>query len=94
MGKDIMAIIVENLTNERLDKIIEQAEEYREAEQKEKQLSEIFENMLDREQRKAFDQYQTAENGRSAVYIALTYQQGMKDIIELLMSLAGERCRK
>lgn len=90
MGKDVLEIITENLTNKRLDQIIVQTEEYREAEQKEKQLSEIFEKMLDKEQRKAFNQYQTAENSRIATYIALSYQQGMKDVVNIFLSLAGE----
>ena len=90
MEKDIMTIITENLTNERLDQIIVQTKEYRQAEQEEKYLSERLEEMLDREQRKAFNQYQTAENSRIATYIALTYQQGMKDIVNIFLSLAGE----
>ena len=90
MDKDVLEIITENLTNERLDQIIVQTEEYREAEQEEKQLSEIFEKMLDKDQRKAFNQYQAAENSRIATYIALSYQQGMKDVVNIFLSLAGE----
>lgn len=90
MGKDIMTIITENLTNERLDQIIVQTEKYRQAEQEENYLAKKFEEMLDREQRKAFNQYQTAENNRIATYIALTYQQGMKDVVNIFLSLAGE----
>lgn len=93
MGKEILSIITEHLTNEQLDQIILQTEEYRQAEQEEKYLSERFEEMLDGEQRKAFNQYQTAENGRIATYIALTYQQGMKDVVNIFLSLAGETGR-
>jgi len=93
MGKEILSIITEHLTNERLDQIILQTEEYRQAEQEEKYLSERFEEMLDGEQRKGFNQYQTAENGRIATYIALTYQQGMKDVVNIFLSLAGETGR-
>lgn len=94
MGKDIMAIITENLTNERLDQIIVQTKEYRKAEQEENYLSERFEEMLDSKQRKAFNQYQTAESKRIATYIALTYQQGMKDVVNIFLSLAGEGYKK
>lgn len=90
MRKEILSIITEHLTNERLDQIIVQTEEYRQAEQEENYLSERFEEMLDMEQRKAFNQYQTAENNRIATYIALTYQQGMKDVVNIFLSLAGE----
>ena len=94
MGEDILKIITENLTNERLDRIIMQMEEYKEAEKEENQMAANFERMLNQEQFKAYNQYLTAENQRISVYITLCYQQGMRDIIELLMSLAGERCRK
>lgn len=93
MGEEILKIITENLTNERLDRIIMQMEEYKQAEKEENQMAENFERMLNQEQFKVYNQYLTAENERILVYIKLGYQQGMKDIIELLMSLTGEQCR-
>lgn len=93
MGEEVLKIITENLTNERLDGIITQKEEYKQAEKEENQIAADFERMLNQEQFQAYNQYLTAENERTSVYITLCYQQGMKDIVELLMSLAGEQCR-
>lgn len=94
MREEVLNIITENLTNERLDAIIMQAEEYQQAQEEENQMAENLESMLSKEQYRAYNQYLTAESQRVSVYITLCYQQGMKDIIELLTSLAGERCRK
>lgn len=93
MGEEVLKIITENLTNERLDGIITQKEEYKQAEKEENQIAADFERMLNQEQFKAYNHYLTAENQRISVYITLCYQQGMKDIVKLLMSLAGEQCR-
>lgn len=90
MNKEILEIMTEYLTNERLDQIFIQKEEYRQAEQAEEQMSELFEKMLDREQRKVFNQYLVAENNRISTYITLSYQQGMKDIFSFLLSLVGK----
>lgn len=89
MREEVLRIITENLTNERLDAIIMQTEEYQQAQREENQMTEILEKTLSKEQHKAYNQYLTAENQRIAVYIMLCYRQGMKDIVELLMSLAG-----
>ena len=94
MGEDILKIITENLTNERLDGIITQMEEYQQAEKEENHMAAILEKMLNKEQFKAYNQYLTAENQRVSVYITLCYRQGMKDIVSLLMSLANERCKE
>lgn len=89
-----MKIITENLTNERLDGIITQIEEYQQAEKEENHMAAILEKMLSKEQFRAYNQYLTAENQRVSVYISLCYQQGMKDIISLLLLLAGERYKE
>ncbi len=89
MGEEILRIITENLTNERLDAIIMQMKEYQQAQKEENQMAAILEKTLSKEQYKAYDQYLTAENQCVSVYITFCYQQGMKDIVRLLMSLAG-----
>lgn len=94
MGEEILRIITENLTNERLDAIIMQMEEYQQAQKEENQMAAILEKTLSKEQYKAYNQYLTAENQRVSVYITFCYQQGMKDIVELLITLAGEQYRK
>lgn len=89
MREDVFRIITENLTNERLDAIIMQTEEYQQAQREENQMAEILERTLSKTQYRAYNEFLTAENNRTSVYITLCYQQGMKDILRLLLSLVG-----
>lgn len=87
MEKRVLEIITENLTNERLDDIVQGVEEYRQAEQETNRAINILEGMLEHEQQKALDIYLSAENHRASVYSKISYRQGMKDILALLVSL-------
>ncbi len=87
MDKRVLEIIIENLTNERLDEIVQGVEAYRQAEE-DRTLC-VLEGMLDKEQRKALDRYLSVENHRTAVYTEMSYKQGMKDILALLIALIG-----
>lgn len=87
IDKQILEIIIENLTNERLDEIVRGIEEYRQAEQEADRTIDILEGMLDQGQQRALDSYMSAENHRISVYNQISYRQGMKDILTLLISL-------
>lgn len=87
MDKRVLEIITENLMNERLDSIVQNNEEYRQAEQETDKMICILEGMLSQEQQKDLDGYLSAENRRAAVYTEISYRQGMKDILTLLVSL-------
>lgn len=87
MEKEVLDIITEILTNERLDGIAFQNEEYMQAEEETGRKQELLEEMLSEEQRKVFEEYLSSENHRMAVYTALSYKQGMKDLTALLVSL-------
>lgn len=82
-----MDIITEILTNERLDGIAFQNEEYMQAEDETDRKQALLEEMLSEEQRKVFEEFLSSENHRMAVYTALSYKQGMKDLTALLASL-------
>ena len=90
MDKRVLEIITENLMNERLDSIVQNNEEYRQAEQETDKAICVLEGMLSQEQQKALDDYLSAENHRSTVYTEISYKQGMKDILTLLVALIGE----
>lgn len=90
MDKRVLEIITENLMNERLDSIVQNNEEYRQAEQETDKTICVLEGLLSQEQQKALDDYLAAENHRSSVYTEISYKQGMKDILTLLVSLIGE----
>lgn len=87
MDKRVLEIITENLMNERLDSKVQNNKEYRQAEQETDKMICILEGMLSQEQQKALDDYLSAENRRAAVYMEISYRQGMKDILTLLVSL-------
>ena len=89
MIQDILDILTENLTNERLDGILQQNNEYLEiTERVHKCLLELEEIKPDkREIQQLIDRYDSTVHEESALLIKLVYQQGMKDIIRLLLSL-------
>lgn len=87
MEKEVLDIITEILTNERLDSIAFQNEEYMQAEDETDRKQALLEEMLSEEQRKVFEEFVSSENHRMAVYTALSYKQGMKDLTALLASL-------
>lgn len=87
MDCKVLDIITECLTNERLDNIIFRNEQYKETDAKSGRTMQIFEELLDAEQQKRFDEYLEAENQRVAIYTRMSYEQGMRDIVDLIASL-------
>lgn len=87
MDKRVLEIITENLMNERMDSIVRGVEKYTQAEQETDKTISVLEGMLDQEQKNALDHYLCAENHRVSVYSEISYKQGMKDILTLLVSL-------
>lgn len=90
MDKRVLEIITENLTNERLDSIVQNNKDYRLAEQETDKTICVLEGILSQEQQKVLDDYLSAENHRAAVYAEISYKQGMKDILTLLVALINE----
>lgn len=87
-AKSVLNILIDNCTNERLDAIVFANEDYKEIK---KQASNSFQALLDSltpEQDRLFNAYTVNENTLSALYARLAYEQGQRDIIELLKSLA------
>ena len=85
--KKILDIIVENLTNERLDSLVFANDEYKKIMQKFEESSQIFEDSLTPEQHKKFVQFMDDYNAQSALYARLAYKQGMRDVAELWQEL-------
>lgn len=88
MDKRVLEIVMENLMNERLDDLVQNVEKYKQAERKADEAINMLEQILDREQQKALDHYLSAENHRAAVYAEISYRQGMKDLLSLLVALS------
>lgn len=87
MDKQVLKIITENLTNERLDSLVRSIEEYKQAEQEADRMMSILEETLNQEQQKALNDYLSAENHRASVYTEISYKQGMKDVVAFLVAL-------
>ena len=89
MIQDVLNTLTENLTNERLDSIVQQNSEYLEtADRVHKCLLELEKiGSNEREAQKIIDNYDVAVHEESAILIKLAYQQGMKDLAQLLLSL-------
>lgn len=86
-AKSVLNILIDNCTNERLDAIVVANEDYKEIK---KQASNSFQTLLDSltpEQDRLFNLYTVNENTLSALYARLSYEQGLRDITELLKSL-------
>lgn len=85
MMQDVLDTLTENLTNERLDSIVQQNSEYLEtAGRVEKCLSELEKiGRNEKEAQKIIDNYDVAVHEESALLIKLAYQQGFKDCANL-----------
>ena len=90
--RTVMEIVTEYLGSERLDSIILKTEEYRKADEKaDAALEEVPIMEMGDEARKALDRYLSAMGEVMSVYSRLAYQQGMKDLMELAVSLMDNR---
>ena len=88
MMQEVLDILTKNLTNERLDGIIQQNSEYLEiTDRVHKALHELEKIDSSKEAQKIIDEYDMVVHEESALLIKLVYQQGMKDLVQLLLSL-------
>lgn len=72
---------------ERAGRIYTQNNEYQEAQKKGDLLFEQLDSTLNEEQSELLEQYFSANNAVVDLIEQLVYQQGMKDMLELLISL-------
>lgn len=87
MEKNVLSILIDNCTNERLDAIALQNPDYTEAIKRASATLDALDSTLTPEQRRLLDNYTTAQNASSAIYSRLAYEQGMRDIAELWQNL-------
>ena len=89
MVKDILNILTDNLTNERLDNIVQQNNNYKEV------MKRVNSALLDLEKMDSntkdmqdiIEKYDSVVHEESALYARLAYQQGMKDLAKFMLSL-------
>lgn len=83
MEKDVLNIMINNLTNERLDGIVANNQDYIKASNNANTLLDNLDSALTPEQRQLLDDYCTAQNESASLYARLAYEQGLRDITEL-----------
>ena len=88
MDNEVLEIFTHYLTENRLNKIIEQDEEYQAAKCHEKEAHDRFERTLTEKQNELFNNFIVAASETEANIERINYQQGMKDLFALLKSLS------
>lgn len=88
---DILEILTRNLSNERLDSIIQDDISYQNILERldavSKKLEEYYKKTQDTELKDIINSYDTISHEESALHIKLAYQQGMRDIVQFALSL-------
>ena len=83
--KNIHEILIENLTNERLDKIVFRDKEFRLADKKLNKALKLYDKLsLPEDDAKVVSRVFDAYAAQSARYVSLAYRQGMKDTVKFL----------
>lgn len=82
--------MTDNLNNERLDELIAVNSSFKEKQENSSAALKQLGAALTEEQNKLLDRFIVLENECSATYAQLAYEQGMKDIVNLLLRLVME----
>lgn len=90
-NSEVIDLLTEYATNERLSRIVEEDEEIRVARIHSEEKYTSLESTLTDEQRKLLDSFITADSEMDARMEFLTYQQGLKDMFNLIMSLQDKQ---
>ncbi len=91
MEKDeVINLLTEYATNERISKLIGQNEEYRTALKNEEEQYNNLDITFTDEQRNLMDLFTTANATTIALTLKFTYQQGLKDMFNFMSSLKNK----
>lgn len=86
--KNLIGILTENFTNERLDEIAFKDKDFRLSDRKlNKSLKQYDKLSLPKEDDKVMERVFDAYGEQSARYAAIAYRQGMKDSVKLLKEI-------
>ena len=90
MNDEVLELVIQQLTEIRLNDIIQKNAKYRQAVQAEIELYERFIENLSDWQREEFEKYWIASSESELIREKLSYKQGMKDLMALLRSLGSD----
>lgn len=82
--QEVLKVLTEQLTNERLDNIVEQDSKYQEILRK---LDIALAELQKTANPQTLEKFNTIQNEQAAQYARLAYQQGMKDLSMFFISL-------
>lgn len=88
---EVIDLLTEYATNERLSRIVGDDEEIRAAKIHAQEMYDRLLNALTARQRKLLDAFISADSETAARMEFLTYQQGLKDMFNLMMSLQNNQ---
>lgn len=88
---EVLDLLTEFATNERLSRIVEEDEEIRAARIHSEEKYTSLQSTLTEGQEELLDAFVTADSEMDARKEFLTYQQGLKDMFNLMMSLQGKQ---
>ena len=86
--KSLIGTMIENFTNERLDKIAFKDKEFRSSDRKLNEALEQYDELsLRKEDDKVVSHVFDAYADQNAVYVDLAYMQGIKDAVKILKEM-------
>ena len=87
MEHEVLEMLIQSLTEDRMNRIIDKDEKYQAALIREREVHGRLESMLSKEQRELFNEFISAVSETGANIERINYWQGMKDMFALLKSL-------
>jgi len=91
MGNEVLELVIQFLMELRMPDVAGRSEEYQEAHREEGRLHDRLADDLTDAQNEKLEDFISGANEKGAIYEKLCYQQGMKDILSLLVSLLAMR---
>lgn len=91
MENEVLELMTQCLTEDRLQRLVMQDKEYQSANIKEREVHDDFESTLSLEQKELYDSFIMASSETQMNLVRIVYQQGMKDLYNLLKSLEVKR---
>lgn len=89
---EMINLLTEHATNERLDELILQNAEYNTSREKIDFIMKELEKIdSSKGMQKIIDRYDSATHEAAALYASFAYQQGLKDMFNLFMSLQDKK---
>lgn len=91
MENEVLELMTQCLAEDRLQKLVIQDEEYQAASIREREVHDDFECTLTSKQKELYDSFIMAASETQMNLVRIVYQQGMRDLYNLLQSLGVKK---